>query len=50
MLTRRLGKSGIEVSALGMGSWAIGGPWTWVTAWGRSVPSRMGKDRRHCRE
>lgn len=29
MLTRRLGKSGIEVSALGMGCWAIGGPWTW---------------------
>lgn len=29
MLTRKLGKSGIEVSALGMGCWAIGGPWTW---------------------
>lgn len=29
MLTRTLGKSGIEVSALGMGCWAIGGPWTW---------------------
>ena len=27
--TRPLGKSGIEVSALGMGCWAIGGPWTW---------------------
>ncbi|MFN2149636.1 MAG: aldo/keto reductase [Anaerolineales bacterium] len=26
---RILGKSGIEVSALGMGCWAIGGPWTW---------------------
>ena len=26
--TRKLGKSGIEVSALGMGCWAIGGPWT----------------------
>ena len=30
MLTRRLGKSGLEVSALGMGCWAIGGPWTWM--------------------
>lgn len=30
MLTRVLGKSGIEVSALGMGCWAIGGPWTWA--------------------
>src|SRR3990172_8051458 len=28
METRRLGRSGIEVSALGMGCWAIGGPWT----------------------
>jgi aryl-alcohol dehydrogenase-like predicted oxidoreductase len=27
-LTRVLGRSGIEVSALGMGCWAIGGPWT----------------------
>jgi aryl-alcohol dehydrogenase-like predicted oxidoreductase len=29
MLTRTLGKSGIEVSALGFGCWAIGGPWQW---------------------
>jgi aryl-alcohol dehydrogenase-like predicted oxidoreductase len=27
MHTRTLGRSGIEVSALGMGCWAIGGPW-----------------------
>jgi len=39
---RRLGRSGIEVSALGMGCWAIGGPWTLVheegsrpAGWGR---------------
>jgi aryl-alcohol dehydrogenase-like predicted oxidoreductase len=29
MLRRKLGKSGIEVSAMGMGCWAIGGPWWW---------------------
>ena len=29
MLRRRLGKSNLEVSALGMGCWAIGSPWTW---------------------
>ncbi len=29
MLTRTLGKSGLVVSALGMGCWAIGGPWDW---------------------
>ncbi|TFH31589.1 MAG: aldo/keto reductase, partial [Anaerolineales bacterium] len=28
-MKRMLGKSGIEVSAVGMGCWAIGGPWTW---------------------
>lgn len=29
MLQRTLGKSKLEASALGMGCWAIGGPWTW---------------------
>ena len=29
MLNRTLGKSKLEVSAMGMGCWAIGGPWTW---------------------
>jgi aryl-alcohol dehydrogenase-like predicted oxidoreductase len=27
-MKRQLGRSGIEVSAMGMGCWAIGGPWT----------------------
>ena len=38
MLTRRLGRSGIEVSAIGMGCWAIGGPWTFngePAGWGQ---------------
>ena len=29
MIKRMLGRSKLEVSALGMGCWAIGGPWTW---------------------
>lgn len=29
---RPLGKSGLEVSALGLGCWAIGGPWTFADA------------------
>lgn len=29
-MKRTLGKSGLEVSALGMGCWAIGGPWEWA--------------------
>lgn len=35
---KKLGKSGIEVSALGMGCWAIGGPFSWdgnPVGWGR---------------
>ena len=28
MLSRTLGRSGIEVSTMGMGCWAIGGPWS----------------------
>ncbi|MBN1304759.1 MAG: aldo/keto reductase [Anaerolineales bacterium] len=30
MKTRRLGRSGIEVSPMGMGCWAIGGPWNFL--------------------
>jgi aryl-alcohol dehydrogenase-like predicted oxidoreductase len=38
-MKRTLGRSGIEVSALGFGCWAIGGPWTWV---GRGDPYPAG--------
>jgi aryl-alcohol dehydrogenase-like predicted oxidoreductase len=30
MFKRRLGRSNLEVSALGLGCWAIGGAWTYV--------------------
>lgn len=36
-MNRTLGRSGIEVSAVGMGCWAIGGPWTFMgsqAGWG----------------
>jgi aryl-alcohol dehydrogenase-like predicted oxidoreductase len=38
MERRRLGRSGIEVTAVGLGCWAIGGPWRdadgWPGGWG----------------
>lgn len=41
-MKRVLGKSGLEVSAMGLGCWAIGGPWTfgtpddhWAAGWGQ---------------
>ena len=43
MLTRTLGKSGIEVIALGMGCWAIGGPWTWAQPEAEAYPAGVGK-------
>lgn len=43
MFTRKLGKSGIEVSALGMGCWAIGGPWDFEPADQDPVPAGWGK-------
>ncbi len=38
MLKRKIGRSGIEVSALGMGCWAIGG-----TFWRKDVPTGWGE-------
>jgi len=42
MLKRVLGKSKLEVSALGMGCWAIGGPWTWDQPGGTPYPAGWG--------
>lgn len=42
MLKRTLGKSGIEVSALGLGCWAIGGPWTWAQPGNEPYPAGWG--------
>ena len=42
MLKRTLGKSKLEVSALGMGCWAIGGPWTWDQPGQKSFPAGWG--------
>jgi len=43
MLTRTLGKSGLEVSALGMGCWAIGGPWEWAQPGEERYPAGWGQ-------
>jgi aryl-alcohol dehydrogenase-like predicted oxidoreductase len=43
MLTRTLGKSNLSVSALGMGCWAIGGPWTWAQPGRDAYPAGWGK-------
>jgi aryl-alcohol dehydrogenase-like predicted oxidoreductase len=42
MFTRKLGKSEIEVSAMGMGCWAIGGPWTYDNAEDDPYPAGWG--------
>jgi aryl-alcohol dehydrogenase-like predicted oxidoreductase len=42
MLKRRLGNSKLEVSALGMGCWAIGGPWTWAQPGREPFPAGWG--------
>lgn len=33
-MQRNLGHSGLPVSALGLGCWAIGGPWRWLDGQG----------------
>jgi aryl-alcohol dehydrogenase-like predicted oxidoreductase len=43
MRKRKLGKSGIEVSALGMGCWAIGGPWVFDNSEDEPYPAGWGK-------
>jgi aryl-alcohol dehydrogenase-like predicted oxidoreductase len=42
MLRRTLGKSKLEVSALGMGCWAIGGPWMWAQPGREAYPAGWG--------
>ena len=42
MFTRKLGKSGIEVSALGLGCWAIGGPWVYDNTEDEPFPAGWG--------
>ena len=42
-MKRTLGKSGIQVSALGMGCWAVGGPWTWAQPGNDPFPAGWGQ-------
>ena len=42
-MERILGKSGIVASAVGMGCWAIGGPWNWTQPGEEPFPAGWGK-------
>lgn len=43
MFKRRLGRSNLEVSAMGLGCWAIGGPWDWLDPDGSTGPVGWGQ-------
>ena len=43
MFKRRLGRSNLGVSAMGLGCWAIGGPWDWLEADGSKEPDGWGQ-------
>jgi len=43
MFKRRLGRSNIEVSAMGLGCWAIGGPWDFLEEDGSKDPDGWGQ-------
>lgn len=43
MFKRRLGRSNLEVSAIGLGCWAIGGPWDWLEEDGSKSPDGLGQ-------
>ncbi len=43
MFNRRLGRSNLEVSALGVGCWPIGGPWDWLEPDGSRNPVGWGQ-------
>ena len=43
MFKRRLGRSNLQVSAMGLGCWAIGGPWDWLEPDGSKEPVGWGQ-------
>ncbi len=43
MFKRRLGRSNLKVSAMGLGCWAMGGPWDWLEPDGSKEPEGWGQ-------